>query len=227
MSCTNTWQQMFTSMSYYRIIRIHYHPYKVTLPHEIDISMKKTGNCSSKCYLDIGILEYIHIDDSKSVRYHEWKRIYRLTWQVIAAKSRSFLVKINSTCYACTKLCDIAVALGLPLTMNQIPSSGERCNIKYLDFFKSRIFSFPEVSYERFVQYIVPRSHMSKHGVRSSDYMFGNWYDANAYCLAQNASLLAHASGLFKLLTDTGHGWKMSQELYYAGFHSCWFGKYL
>ena len=108
------------SMSQYHIIRIHYRPHKyLALPQEIDISMKKTGNCAYTCSLDIGILEYKDINSTRQTRYHEWKNIYRVTWQVIAADSRGFSVTINTTCTTCTTLCDVAVALGLPLTSNK------------------------------------------------------------------------------------------------------------
>ena len=46
--------------SHYQIIKIHYLPHKTLVtPQEVDISMKKTTNCSTECSLDIGILEYM------------------------------------------------------------------------------------------------------------------------------------------------------------------------
>ena len=101
------------SVSHYQIIRIRYHPIKaLPLPHEINISMKKTVNCSIECSLDIGILEYRLTDEHDRTfqypRYHEFRNIYRLTWQVIAAKYWGFVVTINSECDVCRKLCDVA-----------------------------------------------------------------------------------------------------------------------
>ena len=106
-------------VSHYQIIRIHYSPHKSLIsPHEIDISLKKVSNCSIKCSLNVGILEYMDINSTVRSWHHEWQGIYRLTWQLIAAKSRGISITINSTCEACIKLCDIAVALGLPSYYN-------------------------------------------------------------------------------------------------------------
>ena len=211
--------------SHYQIIRIHHQPHKsLVLPHEIDISMKKTVNCSIKCSLDIGILEYMDINDTRRSRYHEWKRIYRLTWQVIAAKSQGFLVIINSTCDTCRKLCDIAVALGLPLTSNHMFSSNA-APAKYLHILSEMLeYTSPTFTYDEF-EHEISNLQKLKHGVTSSDHMYGNWYDANGYCLARNSSLIAHTPGLLNHLSDeinaieSGHGWKKSQEHYFAGFH--------
>ena len=55
--------------------------------------------------------------------------------------------------------------------------------------------------------------------------LHGSWYDAQAYCLAKNSSLFDLApsfSGQLKRLIDSKvvqHGWKYSQELYFAGLH--------
>ena len=105
-------------LSHYKIIRIRYSPHKSLLQRqEIDISMKKTMNCSIKCSLNVGIIEYIVINNTQRSIYHEWRRIYRVTWQ-ISAKSRGFSVAINLTCETCTMLCDVAVAMGFPLRHN-------------------------------------------------------------------------------------------------------------
>ena len=43
-------------VSHYPIIRIHHYPHKSLIsPHEVDISLKKTLNCSIKCPLNFGI----------------------------------------------------------------------------------------------------------------------------------------------------------------------------
>ena len=55
--------------------------------------------------------------------------------------------------------------------------------------------------------------------------LHGSWYDAHAYCLSKNSSLFDLApslSGQLKRLMDSKvvqHGWKYSQELYFAGLH--------
>ena len=112
-------------VTHYQIIRIHYSSHRTLIsPHEIDISLKKALNCSIKCSLNVGILEYMNGNKTMRSQYHQWRGIYRLTWQVIAAKSRGISVTINSTCEACIKLCDIAVALGLPLRNNLATFNG-------------------------------------------------------------------------------------------------------
>ena len=224
------------SISHHQIVRIHYVPHEeLVLPYEIDISMKKTVNCSIECSLDIGILEFMHINDTTRFRYHEWRSIYRLTWQIIAAKSRGFSLTINSTCNTCIKLCNIAVAIGLPLTSNKIlPSTATHS--KYLEIFKAnilfdryyRVFANP-LLVGRDDNVINSLSHLHAHVFASRyitlHHMYGNWYDAKAYCLARNSSLLAHTLFLLNQLTylmdivDPDFGWKQSQGLYFADFH--------
>ena len=61
-----TCQKCSPLISHYQIIRIHHQPHKsLVLPHEIDISLKKTVNCSVECSLDMGILEYMYINDTR------------------------------------------------------------------------------------------------------------------------------------------------------------------
>ena len=123
--------------SHYQIIKIHYLPHKTLVtPQEIDISMKKTTNCSTECSLDIGILEYMQTVSFRKTRYHEWRKVYRMTWQIITAKARGYIVTINSTCASCTQLCDIALALGLPLTSNKVIPGTNNIYGKYLDLIR-------------------------------------------------------------------------------------------
>ena len=216
------------STSHYQIIRIHHNAHKsLVIPHEIDISMTKTVNCSIECSLDIGILEYTHINDTLRFRYHEWRRMYRLTWQVISAKSRGFIVIINSTCGTCTKLCDVAVALGLPLTSNHMLDS-TTAQAKYLDILRdSNLFTGDDrwLTFRTQFERVIHNLHKSKHVGASSNHRYGNWHDANAYCLARNLSLVAHPQDIFNQLTDLigsvdpDHSWNNLQELYFAVFH--------
>ena len=213
------------SSSHYEIVRMHYHPHEsLVMPHEIDISVKKTDNCSFECSLDIGILEYMHINYTRRSWYHEWRRIYQLTWQVIAVKSRGFIVTTNLTCAACRKLCDIAVALGLPLTSSHMLDSTPT-PAKYLDvlngYFKD--YGIKEAPTYDLFEHNISSLHISKHVVTSSNHVYGNWYDANAYCAARNTSLVAYIDLLNQLTdligsVDSDHGWKKSQGHYFAGF---------
>ena len=105
----------------YQIIKIHYRPHKTLVTaQEVDISLKKTLNCSIACPLGIGILEYIHNNSWGKIHYHEWGGVYRVTWQIIAAKSRGYSITVNSTCAACAQLCDVAIAIGLPHAINKV-----------------------------------------------------------------------------------------------------------
>ena len=103
--------------------------------------MKKTINCSIKCSLDVGIMEYIIIDKTQISRYHEWRRIYRVTWQ-ISAKSKSFSVNIYSTCATCTTLCDVDVAKGFPLK-HSLAAHKENEYFTYLTILGSKIVTTP------------------------------------------------------------------------------------
>ena len=209
------------SVSHNQIIRIHYYPSKsLLLPHEIDISMKKTLNCSSYCSLNVGILESIERNNTQMFRYHEWKQIYRLTWQVIAAESRCFSITINSTCTACIKLCDVAVAMGLPLksnlaTVTSIDSFGmEMISTNNTDFFMDILTEYfciqrkickctdDMLRYGNF-QRIMSKITSPVEGIMSQHATYGNWNDANAYCLARKR---------FSLYTDPILVWSTKEN---------------
>ena len=229
------------------IIRIHYRPHKsLTVPHEVDISVKKTLNCSIKCSLNIGILEYFDGNNTQKLRYHEWRAMYRLTWQVIAAKSRGFSVTINSTCAAYTPMCDIAIALGLPFKSNKMfnPNNLDSKNRYYsVDHLPKTYKTFPtryaayldqiEWYYQKILQYpnglsfndfqsILENLTSIPQNIISRDLVYGNWYDAHAYCEERNSTLFtlqpSLSGNLLDLVTSLDHGWN-SQEYYFAGLH--------
>ena len=211
-------------ISHHEIIRIHYYPHgSLVLPLEIDISMKKTINCSIKCTLDIGILEFMHINNTRRSRYHEWIGIYRLTWRIIAAKSRGFSVMINSTCDSCTKLCDIAVALGLPTTNYPVLFNATTIYDNYLDalYNISKSFRALWITYENF-EWAISNLRKPQLSMVSIDYVYGSWYDAHTYCSAKNASLITLTPTLYgqlKALDDQGYGWKSTREYFFTGLH--------
>ena len=105
--------------SSYKVVRIHYRPnIKLEAAHKIHIATKRTSNCSFACPLAVSVWELIVIDDITQLRYHEWKGIYHLIWQVIAASHRGFSLHINTTCdeTSCnTQLCDVNVAFNVML----------------------------------------------------------------------------------------------------------------
>ena len=103
-----------------QIVQIFFRPH-ISTPkdktHKIDIAMKGF-NCSYDCYLNISILENIKIYNNNrgklhGFRFHEWQRIYRLTWY--ASVSRGYSIQINSSCSqpSCSRLCNIAVSVVL------------------------------------------------------------------------------------------------------------------
>ena len=210
-------------VSHYDIIQIHYYPHKSLIsPHEINISFKKTLNCSIKCSLDVGIFEYMDTDNQRKLRYHEWRGIYHLTWQVIAAKSRGFSVTINSTCEACTKLCDVAVILGLPLKSNHIlNSSFSGLNyvsyVDYLDSAEKRESGLTYATFER-ILFELTRP-VQEYRLQSA--VYGSWNDAHAYCVSQNFSLFTLTPSLTSQLQrmDLEDGWKYPHEQFFAGLY--------
>ena len=223
------------SVPHNQIIRIHYYPSKLlVLVHEIDISMKKTLNSSIHCGLSVGISEFIDGNYTQRFRYYEWKGIYRLTWQVIAAESRGFSITINSTCSTCVKLCDITVALGLPLRSNLASVAGTYYDlgIRNSDFFMDILYSYEYeymtyydgMNYDDFQRIMLNITSLVE-GITSQNATYGNWNDANAHCLAQNASLFTltpFLSGQLKKIIDSQdleHGWKYPKEHFFTGLH--------
>ena len=218
--------------SHYPIIKIHYLPHKTLVtPQEIDISMKKTTNCSTECSLDIGMLEYMQKISSGKTRYHEWRKVYRMTWQIIAAEERGYIVTINSTCASCTQLCDIAVALGLPVTSNKVMPGTNNAYGKYVDFIKilgdikTGIFEVGEfqklLTFNDF-QLILLYITSTAGTITQSDKLYGSWYDAHAYCAERNSSLLTLDPLQSGHVLDIGHShpWNSLNEYYFAGLHS-------
>ena len=207
----------------------------MVLVHEIDISMKKTLNCSTHCSLNVGILELIGSNYTQRFRYHEWSRIYRLTWQVIAEKSRGFILTINSTCRTCMKLCDVTVALGLPLRSNLASVVGEygqhlgtvssNNTDFYLDILKLQTISRNTYrTLDDFKRIMSIITSLIK-DILSQNATYGSWNDANAYCFARNTSLFTltpFLSGQLKKMIDSKDlelGWKYPKEYFFTGLH--------
>ena len=214
--------------SHYQIIKIHYLPHKTLVtPQEIDISMKKTTNCSTECSLDIGILEYVQNVSLRKTRYHEWRKVYGMTWQIITAKQRGYIVTINSTCASCTQLCDIAVALGLPLTSNKVIPGTNSIYGKYLDFIriigdiKLNFGEFPKLLTFNDFQSILLNITSTVGNITQSKKIYGSWYDAHAYCAERNSSLLTLHPSQSGYVLDVGksHSWNSLNEYYFAGLH--------
>ena len=161
------------------------------------------------------------------MRYHEWRGVYRVTWQIIAAKSRGYLVTINSTCLVCTvQLCDVAIALGLPLTSNKVLPNTNNVYGKYLDHIKFRHYkTYVEtfLSFKDFQSIFADLTRPS-HPITVSEPLYGNWYDAHEYCANRNSTLLNlhpwQSGRLLDLVHAANDGWINSFDiLYFAGLH--------
>ena len=163
----------------------------------------------------------------RKTRYHEWKKVYRITWQIIAAKERGYIVAINSTCASCTQLCDIAVALGLPVTSNKIMPKTNNTYGKYLDFI--RLFGDIKLllydSQNRLTvndfQSILLNITSTVGSITQSEKIYGSWHDAHAYCAERNSSLLTLHPSQSGHVLDIGqsHSWNSLNEYYFAGLH--------
>ena len=221
---------MLKLKSNYLKFNIHYRLHKTLVaPQEIDISLKRITNCSVHCPLNVTILEYIGTGFSREVRYHSWSRVYRVTWQMIAEKFRGYSIGIISKCAACTQMCDVAVALGLPLTSNKFMFKTSNVYGKYLDHIKLFIKTL-KIDYQTllpfndFQQLLLNLTNIPQ-SIDSSDLMYGSWYDAYAYCAERNTSLLTlHPKQYGRLLglIDSGnHSWINTHmdEHYFAGLH--------
>ena len=106
------------------VIRIHHLPSIMVIgAQKIEISTKRTDDCSFQCSLNVAIWEIVVINKTQLLRYHEWRGIYHLTWEVIAQSARGFPLHINTTCnkFPCsTKLCDVAVSFSTMLKWEKL-----------------------------------------------------------------------------------------------------------
>ena len=159
------------------------------------------------------------------MHYHKWGGIYRLTWQIIAAKSRGYSITVNSTCAACTQLCDVAIAIGLPPTINKVMFNTYKMYSKdfigyktwWRDAFERKVMTF-----NHFNSALVNLSSHRK-ATASRDLVYGSWYDAQAYCAERNSTLLTlePSQPRYSIILEhsIGHGWKNSNEHYFAGLY--------
>ena len=119
--------QSCSHSSSYKVIQIHYRPnIKLEAAHRVQISMKRTASCAFRCPLNVKIWKVSVTDNIRQLHFHEWRGIYHLTWQVIAASYNGFSVHINATCNktSCrTKLCDVAVAFSVMLKWQLFPNT--------------------------------------------------------------------------------------------------------
>ena len=147
---------------------------------------------------------------------------------MIAEKSRGYSIGIISKCTACTQMCDVAVALGLPLTSNKFMFKTSNVYGKYLDHIKLfyRTLNVDDqtfLSFNDFQQLLLNVTNI--HSIDSSDLVYGSWYDAYAYCAKRNTSLLTlhpkQYGRLLGLIHSGNHSWLNTHmdDHYFAGLH--------
>ena len=195
-------------------------------PNKLDVTMKITPQCASQCSLKVVIQEQllINVYHHWKSRRHEWLDVYHVTWQAMRTsgeKERFVLLDITPMCPSLqpctTKLCDIAIAIGFPLTDNELvrlPSTNILKYWKTVDNFK-----FSEKTALEKLATPVPK------GIVSSDLTYGNWYDARDHCISQNASLFSLTRSFSRQLQDVINsedldlGWNNIGEYFFAGLH--------
>ena len=195
---------------------------KLEAAHKIQISTKRTLNCSLSCHLNVAIWEILVTDNIRQLRYHEWRGIYHLTWQVIAASYRGFSVHINATCdeISCrTKLCDVAVVFNTMLKWQVFPTPS-RLDELLRDHFDiiwaNEIHKHEPVPivklYEISRTDVVPGTLLNL-----TDMVYGSWSDAQHLHL-----------GTITLMEELKHtinfqyphyGWNHSYAYIFAGLH--------
>ena len=201
--------QSCSHSSSYKVIQIHYEPnIKLEAAHRVQISMKRTLNCAFHCPLNVRIWEVSVTDNIRQLHCHEWRGIYHLTWQVIAASYSGFSVHINATCdkTSCrTKLCDVAVTFNVMLTWLVIPNiytinlKRNHYDIIYDDYkYKnSEPFSFTKW-YEITRTDVIPGMPL-----RLGHFVYGSWNEAHKYCQARNLYLSTLSPSLMEQLRYT------------------------
>ena len=207
----------------YRVIRIHYWPNKKLLAaHRIHISTKRSLDCSVLCTLNVAIWEIIDTGSGTRLLYHEWRRIYHLSWQVIAASHQGFSVHINATCdegLCNSKLCDVAVAFNIMLKWRLLEDHSRK------DL--SNVVSLNEDwKHIELKLYETSRTDVTD-GIPLAlgDPVNGSWNDAHEYCLSKGLYLSTLTATLMERLRYTlnlmypKHGWKHTDAYIMAGLH--------
>jgi hypothetical protein len=199
-----------------QLAEIHYkaHP-RLSMAFEVDVSVRKTAGCSPHCALHLAVWEWEGMAGRS--RYHEWRGVWRVTWQVVAADFRRVAVHVNMSCGGCR--CDVAAAVRLPLTTNIAHATTPTTYLKYVEYVRENfkdlfnIFGLNKMLRPENAGRIDP-----------SEYRLGSWHDAQEYCSARNASLFTPTRTLHGRLWDLIHsqhlnlGWQ-DKEYFFAGMH--------
>ena len=206
-----------------------------SMPWKIDVALKKSTGCYYHCSLNVVVEEYrVNTnlqEETTTRRRHEWLKVYHVTWQVITSVQGGFRLMITPTCpinTPCTnRLCDVSIAIGPPLTSNALgmfPKENITKYLKHVDrifigFLKTYATNLSEQQLRSFFKSPIPK------GGVSSEFIFGNWYDARDHCISRNSSLFKVTRSFSKQLQDVinseelKHDWHNIHENFYAGLH--------
>ena len=223
----------------YRVIRIHYWPNiyfpfwpkKLKPAHRIDISTKRTLNCSVACSLNVAVWEIVVTDTGTRLLYHEWRGIYHLTWQVLAASHQGFSLHVNATCDedSCnSRLCDVAVAFNIMLKWRLLR------NPYSVDLYRIVSYNKKEIQLPRMYRGLPDEATMYEISrtdvitgipLKLGDLVYGSWNDAHEYCLSKNLYLSTLTASLMERLRYTlnmkypENGWNHTDAYIFAGLH--------
>ena len=156
-----------------------------------------------------------------------------MTWQIISAKSRGYSVTVNSTCAACTQLCDVAVAIGLPPTISKVMFNAYDIYMKYDPIDDKKFLDYDTWMFNAEVAHkVLPFNQFHSAFVNLSSrpevstsrgLLYGSWHDANTYCAERNSTLLtlqpSQSTYFLHLLPAIDHGWKNSHKHYFVGLY--------
>ena len=225
--------QSCSHSSSYKVIQIHYRPnIKLEAAHRVQISMKRTASCALRCSLNVKICEVSVTDKITQFHFHEWRGIYHLTWQVIAASYSGFSVHINTTCdeTSCrTKLCDVAVAFSVMLTWQLFPNTLKFGINSYIWDHYETICTDEDYKNNNNVGqrlYEISRTDVIP-GIplRLGHLVYESWSDAHDYCQARNLYLSTLTPSLMEQLRYTinlqyqERGYSHSGSYIFAGLH--------
>ena len=206
----------------YQVQKIHFQSFyaftKTIITHKVDVSLMTEG-CSANCSMGIEIWEIFDVElKGKRVYSHKWNKIYRLTWYAVANWGYSLF--INSSCAnslqnsSCMELCDVAVSMHVlhqhNLQINQNFPNG------YLPMIDSKTYSeeladclkYPN-SMCRILDLIIFVDNLgvfltdsTKREFSLSEIKYGNWYEAQEFCMGRNSHLLTLTPTLPENVTE-------------------------
>ena len=206
-------------------LNINFRPYDLMVKdittHKIDVSIKTKGSLVG-CVLDIGIWEHFVMENTPSkTYYHEWKNIYRLTWDIIS--NRGYSLRVNTSCdqstncSICSELCNIAVSIDeqrnglkrqdihdihIPLTDIKLLSYQEQL-LDCLRHPETTCFIADDIMDTIDLEPIFMMAEPFSSSISLSKLVYVNWYEALEFCSKGNSHLVTLESMLLDKLKKT------------------------